>query len=115
MLRRYIDQTISKEFKIYDADEEPVNRRVKGPYVDEENRVRKGKGNAANFDKFYSELAPYYDLEDEYDDTLIFESRFESGNLGEAYRVGEYEYNLYNTREHYPPIVHLFLPRRYLT
>ena len=57
--------------------------------------MRKGKGNAANFNKFYSELAPYYDLEDEYDDTLIFESRFESGNLGEAYRVGEYEYNLY--------------------
>ena len=38
-----------------------------------------GKGNMEN--RYYSRLTPYYELEDEEDDTLIFESRFESGNL----------------------------------
>ena len=45
--------------------------------------------------KFYTELKPYYELENKYDDTLVFESRFECGNLHKAFRVGEYEYNLY--------------------
>ena len=40
-------------------------------------------------------MTPYYQLQDEADDTLIFESRFEHGNLGKAFRVGLIEYNLY--------------------
>lgn len=34
--------------------------------------------------RYYSNMRPYYTLEDESDSTLIFESRFESGNLRRA-------------------------------
>ena len=38
--------------------------------------------------------APYYKLEDDSDTTLVFESRFESGNLLAAIKVADYEYDL---------------------
>lgn len=44
--------------------------------------------------KYYQKLKPYYKKQDEADSTLIFESRFESGNLRRAVQVGEYEYDL---------------------
>jgi hypothetical protein len=34
--------------------------------------------------KFYAKLKPYYVKQGELDNTLIFESRFESGNLRRA-------------------------------
>ena len=37
---------------------------------------------------------PYYKLEDEKDNTLIFESRFESGNLLAAIKISDNEYDL---------------------
>ena len=37
-------------------------------------------------DRYYSYLLPYYALENELDNTLIFESRFESGNLRRAFK-----------------------------
>ncbi len=51
------------------------------------------------------DLVPYYTPTNAADDTLQFESRFESGNLGQAYRVGDNEYDLYlspdtNTKGH---------------
>jgi hypothetical protein len=50
-------------------------------------------------------LPTYYEKQNSLDDTLVFESRFESGNLQKAYRVDKYEYNLYlnpdtNTNSH---------------
>eukprot|EP00111_Clytia_hemisphaerica_P022877 TCONS_00067323-protein len=42
-----------------------------------------------------SSPAPYYTLKDESDNTLQFESRFESGNLMRAIKTGEYEYQLW--------------------
>lgn len=39
-------------------------------------------------------LAPYYDLSSEDDTTLVFESRFESGNLRRAIQVYPHEYDL---------------------
>jgi len=44
---------------------------------------------------YYKNLNPYYRLRDPSDETLIFESRFESGNLRRAVKVGDYEYDLY--------------------
>ena len=92
MLKKYIEQTVAKEYKVYDSVEEPENRRVTTPYIDDQYLV-KGSGTTKN--RYYTKLGRYYNLEDEYDDTLLFESRFEGGNLHQAYRVGEYEYNLY--------------------
>ena len=50
-------------------------------------------------------LTQYYTPMDEADATLVFESRFESGNLYQATKVGEFEYNLqlcadWNTTSH---------------
>ena len=49
------------------------------------------------------EVAPFYVLQSPEDNTLLFESRFECGNLRRAIQVHEYEYDLilkpdYNTR-----------------
>jgi len=51
------------------------------------------------------ELPPYYVPESPSDETLVFESRFESGNLRRAVKVFDYEYDLvlnpdYHTRAH---------------
>jgi len=50
-------------------------------------------------------LPPYYVPSDEEDRTLIFESRFESGNLRRAIQIGPLEYDMhiktdFNTRSH---------------
>lgn len=39
-------------------------------------------------------MRSFYTPTDEKDDTLVFESRFESGNLASAVQVGPYEYDL---------------------
>ena len=49
------------------------------------------------------EVAPFYILQNSEDNTLLFESRFECGNLRRAIQVYEFEYDLilkpdYNTR-----------------
>lgn len=50
--------------------------------------------------RYYTHLNTYYKLKDEYDDTLIFESRFESGNLKRVIQTGDYEYDLYLNPDH---------------
>lgn len=37
--------------------------------------------------KYYDKLQPFYNLKGQNDTTLIFESRFESGNLSKAFQV----------------------------
>ena len=44
--------------------------------------------------RYYEDLNPFYKKKGK-DETLIFESRFESGNLNKAIKVGDYEYELY--------------------
>lgn len=56
-------------------------------------------------DRYYSYMLPYYSLEDEFDNTLIFESRFESGNLRRVFKKSDFEYELmlktdYNTNNY---------------
>jgi len=50
--------------------------------------------------RYYSKLKTFYQKENEEDNTLIFESRFESGNLRRAVKIGEYEYNLILKYDH---------------
>jgi len=45
--------------------------------------------------RYYNDLKTYYKPKDSYDETLIFESRFESGNLRRVIQTGDYEYDLY--------------------
>ena len=46
-------------------------------YLRKEDQIDAG----AKVNKFYKNLAPYYPLTGPEDDTLVFESRFECGNL----------------------------------
>lgn len=108
---------------VYDCMEEnsPYYEKNKEAYFDENEAVElptdeallqemRGKnypfsGNTNNFlgptnaqgkkiNRYYTRLKPYYVKETENDSTLIFESRFESGNLRRALLVGENNYNL---------------------
>ncbi len=94
----YIDENDLIEMPPEDA---PVDHRKYYPYG--------ASGQASNFqqkppkiNRYYIKLKNYYQKESEDDNTLIFESRFESGNLRRAVKIGEFEYNLilkydYNT------------------
>jgi len=44
--------------------------------------------------RYYAKLQPFYVKQTENDPTLIFESRFESGNLRRVVMMGEHTYNL---------------------
>ena len=44
---------------------------------------------------YYENLNPFYKVQDSSDETLVFESRFESGNLRLAKQIADYEYDLY--------------------
>ena len=50
--------------------------------------------------RYYTKLRPFYTKESDDDHTLIFESRFESGNLRRAVKIGDYEYNLILKYDH---------------
>ena len=45
--------------------------------------------------RYYETLKPFYKLKGESDQTLVFESRFESGNLRRAVKISDFEYDLY--------------------
>jgi hypothetical protein len=49
----------------------------------------------ARLNRYYKNLPPYYKLKEKNDSTLIFESRFESGNLHRAIKISDTEYDLY--------------------
>jgi hypothetical protein len=66
-------------------------------------------GVKAGYSKFYEYLNPYYVIKDPKDRTLLFESRFECGNLQRVYKMylmlsnefsGKYEYDLYCKYDH---------------
>lgn len=50
--------------------------------------------NMPNKSRYYDKLPDFYQCKSAQDTTLIFESRFESGNLYKATQVGEFEYDL---------------------
>jgi hypothetical protein len=50
--------------------------------------------------RYYAKLKPYYVKENETDETLVFESRFESGNLRRAVFMGDNTYNLILKYDH---------------
>lgn len=45
--------------------------------------------------RYYENLPPYYKSKGATDNTLLFESRFESGNLRRAVKITDFEYDLY--------------------
>lgn len=65
------------------------------PVGEKSNGTNDKKGPRLN--RYYENLKPYYKLKESAnpDNTLIFESRFESGNLRKAVKINDFEYDLY--------------------
>ena len=67
--------------------------------------MKRNIANGPRLNRYYEKLKPYYRLDYNnmeekdpkltIDKTLIFESRFESGNLRKVMKVGEFEYELF--------------------
>ena len=60
-------------------------------------KPKHGENKGPRLNRYYENLKPYYKLSTQPgvdDKTLIFESRFESGNLYLAQKVSDMEYNL---------------------
>ena len=55
--------------------------------------INTGGSNIIN-GRYFDKLSQYYNLKGQSDSTLIFESRFESGNLHRATQIQEFEYDL---------------------
>jgi len=80
--------------------EQPHSYSAKHIPVGENGQKAEKKGPRLN--RYYENLKPYYKLKDapsstknSTDNTLIFESRFESGNLRKAVKISDTEYDLY--------------------
>lgn len=56
-----------------------------------------GQPKGPRLNRYYETLRPYYKLKEpkKQDETLIFESRFESANLRKAVKISDTEYDLY--------------------
>ena len=59
--------------------------------------VKSQEQRGPRLNRYYENLKPYYKLKEPIaqDNTLIFESRFESANLRKAVKINDYEYDLY--------------------
>jgi len=86
---KYFDETKYVHPVMTDQDRKP------GAYAPEGYFKFKEASSTHGVMRYYTYLNPYYKLKDEYDDTLVFESRFESGNLKRVIQTDDYEYDLY--------------------
>lgn len=55
--------------------------------------LRNSDGEIVN-GRYFDKLPLYFNLKGAQDNTLLFESRFESGNLHRATQIGDFEYDL---------------------
>ena len=118
--KRLEEKQLSADFTdkiVYDSVEiSPYYKNKDNPYISEKDYVNVMRGDFDNkpgtyadlsqqkfLEKiptyqrmhYYKNLKPYYPVNDDSDETLVFESRFESGNLRRAVKVSDYEYDLY--------------------
>lgn len=86
---RYFDETKYIHPVVTEQDKKP------GAYAPEGYFKFREASTTHGVMRYYTDLKTYYKLKDDYDDTLVFESRFESGNLKRVIQTGDYEYDLY--------------------
>ena len=96
---RLLSQSLVRNRVVYDSIEAPPTRDVEKDSKDDKNKKTtsddpNGIPTTASTPIPEGQLRPYYTLENKKDTTLIFESRFESGNLRRAIQVYENEYDL---------------------
>ena len=86
----YIDENDLVELP---PTEDPVDHRKYYPYGPTGQQSGFNQ-KVPKLNRYYTKLKNYNQKENEEDNTLIFESRFESGNLRRAVKTAENEYNL---------------------
>lgn len=111
------DKFLKSPKLVYDQTERsPYYTETDNPYIDEKKLIPtkenenatlnprfKNRGYRRNImstgiqkkDKVYTSLNPFYVVQDDTDTTLVFESRFESGNLRRVVQTDETEYDLF--------------------
>ncbi|CAI2375593.1 unnamed protein product [Moneuplotes crassus] len=115
--RKIADKILRNAKIVYDyVEKSPFYKELSQKYIDEKLLIQSNnKDNSMNkarlkmrsikrnalstgfpsLDNIYTSLNPYYVLQGEEDSTLVFESRFESGNLRKVAQLSEFEYELY--------------------
>ena len=73
----------------FSSNNNNLNEEEKTDESNSNDDINSEKEKEMQLNTFYGETLPYYKLKDEKDKTLIFESRFESGNLLCAFRTEE--------------------------
>lgn len=86
---RYFDESKYVHPVVTEQDRKP------GAYAPEGYFKFKEASSTHGVMRYYTHLNTYYKLKDDNDNTLVFESRFESGNLKRVIQTGDYEYDLY--------------------
>jgi len=84
-----LEQASSYSAKASAAGEKPSG----GKMSNNNNNEQRGP----RLNRYYETLKQYYKLKEpiDQDNTLVFESRFESANLRKAVKISDYEYDLY--------------------
>jgi len=94
----YTDEPYFDENELIELPSEEANYDYRkypfGPTVPNNSFSQNFNQKGQKINKYYTKLKPYYKAESVMDSTLIFESRFESGNLRRAVQVAENEYDL---------------------
>jgi len=94
----YTDEPYFDENELIELPSEEANYDYRkypfGPTVQNNAFSQNFNQKGQKINKYYTKLKPYYKAESAMDSTLIFESRFESGNLRRAVQVAENEYDL---------------------
>lgn len=105
MTNKYVNQFVQKVGQFEKIKPKLVYDNTCGhnvPHSDKDVRlfvppaIRKNNGTHINekLSKYYDKPKQFYNITGPTDTTLVFESRFESGNLGRATQVGEFSYDL---------------------
>ena len=80
-------------------DENPVDNRKYYPYGPS-GQTSSFNTKVPKLNRYYTKLKTFHQKENDDDQTLIFESRFESGNLRRAVKIADNEYNLILKYDH---------------
>ncbi len=89
----YIDESLLVSGSAEDSQHD-LKKYPYGPTVPSTQYCQSYNARGLAINKWYLELKPYYLVKEPDDHTLVFESRFECGNLRRAVKVGDYEYDL---------------------
>lgn len=93
--KRYYFNPMNLPYSLEQASSYSARQPAPGEKTTGAGKTQEQRGPRLN--RYYENLKPYYKLKEpvEKDKTLLFESRFESGNLRKVVKISDFEYDLY--------------------